>query len=200
MANSKRVLEDLEAQPAIGSFAELPVETMKSDVLRFTIDEDSPVFETNLGKSWVALVELPQEAAGRGLELKSLCGCLGFRKSIYIPNALVLDDAFRPTKFMDFVAIPPAYDAASYIGKTVIGERDRYLFIYADPAAFDKKADFVTAPYHYTTQEVQGDWIVTTYHTANMSLWWKGAARGDLKVRLIDPPTEGAVIDGAEKD
>lgn len=160
------------------------------DSFKFTIDESSPVFLTESGKSYVALVELPPGKAGKVLHFKSLCECLGLRKSIFIPNVLVLDENHQPLKYLNFQTRPQTmWDGASYEGFSSIAPEDRFLFIYSDPAKYGKPAENLSVPYTYTSTEYRSytNTQVTTYHTSSMGLWWTGSAVGSFKLRIIDP-------------
>ena len=161
----------------------------EDDPFKFSINEDNPVFQTESGKSYVALVELPPYQEGRALQFKSICECFGFRKSIYIPNVLVLDENHQPLKYLNFQTRPQTmWDGASYEGFSRIAPQDRFLFIYSDPTKYGKPADNLSVPYTYTTTEYRSytNTQVTTYHTSSMGLWWRGSAVGSFKLRIID--------------
>jgi hypothetical protein len=188
---TKDMQTELDTKPVETKIEALPAIRFDGDELEFKISAGNPTFEFDFGKSYVALVKLPSYRPEQGLKINSLCECVGFRKSVFIPIVAVLDKNFKSRKNINFrTQSPTGFTAASYEGLAILEPEDSYLLVYSNPEKYGKYADHVTAPFTSTssTYERSGGTLykTTTYHSGQMGLWWRGSAVGAFELSLID--------------
>lgn len=188
---TKRMEKELMSRPVEEDIKNVDIIKFSAKKLKFKINDDNHVIDFKSGRSYVTLVELPAYEPGKVIKLKSLCECIGIRKSIYIPEVAILDKNFKPLKNMNFTTrSPTAFDAASYESYFKVEKEDRYLFIYTNKERFGKYADHVMAPMQHTTVKYEKKagtvYKTTTYHSEMTGLWWRGSAVGSFKIWLLD--------------
>jgi len=188
---TKEMQAELDTKPVETKIENLPTLKVEDKELEFKINANNPTFKFDFGKSYVSLVKLPPYKTGKGIKLNSLCECVGFRKSVFIPLVAVLDKNFKPRKNLKFrTQSPTGFTAASYEGLAILEPEDSYLFVYSDPRKYGKYADHVSAPFTSTssTYERSGGTLykTTTYHSRQMGVWWRGSAVGAFELKMID--------------
>jgi hypothetical protein len=106
----------------------LPAQRKK---LKRTIEKSEPTFVLSSGDSRALLFELPSTTGLYTLKITSVCNCDGPAKSIFVPNAVVLDAKLGLTRALDeegFAAKSQTLEAAIDLGGT--NSTDAYVFIY----------------------------------------------------------------------
>jgi hypothetical protein len=187
---TKAMQAGLDTKPVESKTANIPPIPFTGEELEFKINSDSPTFNFDFGKSYVSLVKLPAHNPEQVLKINSICECVGFTKSIFIPIVAVLDNDFNTTKHLNFrTKSPTGFTAASYEGFTTLAPEDRYLFVYSDPRKYGEYADHVSAPmtWNTSTYSKSGSTVykTTTYHSQQVGLWWRGSAVGVFSLSLI---------------
>ena len=188
---TKSMQAELDAKPVETKIENLPSIKFAGKELEFKINSDNPTFKFDFGKSYVSLVQLPAHKPEQGLKFISLCECVGFRKSIFIPIVAVLDKNFKTIRHLNFrTQSPTGFTAASYEGLAILESEDRYLFIYSDPGKYGEYADHVSAPMTWTSSTYEKSagtmYKTTTYHSKQVGLWWRGSAVGAFELSIID--------------
>ena len=108
----------------------LTLPAQKKKVKR-TIEKSEPTFVLASGDSRALLFELPATTGLYTLKISSVCNCDGPAKSIFVPNAAVLDEKLGLTHTVDeegFAVKSQSLEAAIDVDGTTAAER--YVFIY----------------------------------------------------------------------
>jgi len=198
---TKDMQSELDTKPVETKISNLPAIAVKGGELQFEIGPDNPTFKFDFGKSYVSLVKLPPYQPGQALKFSSLCECVGFRKSVFIPLVAVLDKNFEPSKNLKFRTQSPSglSTPARYEALATLEPEDRYLFIYSDPSKYGEYAGHVTAPFTSTTSTYTKSsgvlYKTTTYHSRQMGLWWRGSAVGAFELNIIDSADIGEMLE-----
>jgi maltose operon substrate-binding protein precursor MalM len=96
-----------------------------------TIEKSEPTFVLSSGESRAFLFELPAATGLYTLKISSVCNCDGPAKSIFVPNAAVLDAKLGLTHTVEeegFAFKSQSFEAAIDLDAT--NSADRYVFIY----------------------------------------------------------------------
>ena len=130
-------------------FADFPYENLSlNESKHFWIDESSPVFDFDTGKSFFRAFALPQSPKPYTVRVRSyLMG-----ESIFVPRVIILNDRFTVTRTGDLPEITSGAGFLTgfiHINQSVRDER--YLIILTDRRALTKKIDYIA---HKTTDSL----------------------------------------------
>ena len=100
------------------------------------IDKSAPTYPFNSGQSPAMLFRLPEYRGPYELSIFSLCNCLGFSKSIFVPSGAFLDDMLQQThdlpedEFQTHSGGMKPYNVEATIVIDEERKADRFLLLY----------------------------------------------------------------------
>ena len=160
----------------------------------YEISKKSDVFDFETGRSYAILFELPNFNDSSSVEIKSYCDCFGLAKNVFIPIALLLDKDFNKINEIKFnTHIPTFSEPVHFVAEVELDAKDKYVLIYSDPKRYGKPADSVSANVTHVKTErmdyIRKGMVKETYSTAQVGVWWKGNAVGNIRVLVKTPMT-----------
>lgn len=156
------------------------------------ISAECEAFESESGKSYAVLFELPEFKESSVIEIKSYCACFGFTKNVFIPVAVLLDGDFNKISEIEFVThTSTLMEPVHFVSEAALEKGDKYVLVYSDPRRYGKPADRVSVEVVRVRREkmdyIRKGQVMETYSNSQMGIWWRGHAFGKIQILVKDP-------------